>query len=326
MHKLFHRETRKNKLSKHKIGKIAPRHPVWNETGRGGLRSSFSNEDKRPRLRSGTRSPTSFHGSWPSLASESTSECARKHGKINDTPDTDGGEGRGGGWRVWRLSASSNGGGGGGGEGGNTNRRNSFATFHSAARPLPHPELHSLSIISPRQATPCASPPSPQLVSCERTLSSLEDIASSCPPNERFCYQLQSFALFIFFRQKKSGIRIFALVSFDVFNCRGNWNRKRNFNEPAFRLEPFSVIFSVIRKKVKYTQKIRSRFRSKSQPHGIEQSFLNLFCTRTSPYGRHDIRSTVALLVCRIFYCYIYVYLHLHSEYTCNTITFYIRV
>lgn len=95
LHKLFHRETRKNKLSKHKIGKIAPRHPVWNETGRGGLRSSFSNEDKRPRLRSGTRSPTSFHGSWPSLASESTSECARKHGKINDTPDTDGGEGRG---------------------------------------------------------------------------------------------------------------------------------------------------------------------------------------------------------------------------------------
>lgn len=66
-----------------------------------------------------------------------------------------GAEGEGGGWRVWRLSASSNGDGGGGG---NTNRRNSFATFHFAARPLPHPELHSLSIISPGQATPCTPP------------------------------------------------------------------------------------------------------------------------------------------------------------------------
>lgn len=116
-----------------------------------------SNEDKRPPARVSGRAHLCFHGSWPSLASKSTSECARKHGKINDMPDTGEGGGREGG-RVWRLEQQRR---------GRRRRRkhqpqqNSFATFRSAAS-FASPRIAYLSIISPKRATPCPL----QLVSC----------------------------------------------------------------------------------------------------------------------------------------------------------------
>lgn len=85
-----------------------------------------------------------FQRSWRSLESKSTSEYARKHNKIDDMPDTR--------ERVlvgWLASLASR------AAGGNTNRRNSFATFHSAAS-FASAEFHACQSFAENLATPCA--------------------------------------------------------------------------------------------------------------------------------------------------------------------------
>lgn len=57
------------------------------EEGSSQFRSTWSNEDKRPPVRD-ERVHQRFQRSSRSLESKSTSECARKHSKINDMPDT----------------------------------------------------------------------------------------------------------------------------------------------------------------------------------------------------------------------------------------------
>lgn len=90
------------------------------------------------------RSLIRFQRSWRSLESKSTSEYARKHNKIDDMPDTR--------ERVlvgWLASLASR------AAGGNTNRRNSFATFHSAAS-FASAEFHACQSFAENLATPCA--------------------------------------------------------------------------------------------------------------------------------------------------------------------------
>lgn len=96
--KKFH-QTNSNKLSDaqncmdysftRRGNRIAHRDIRWTEWNRKGRPSIEFLEWRQtaPGSVSG-RAHLRFHGSWPSLASKSTSECARKHGKINDMPDT----------------------------------------------------------------------------------------------------------------------------------------------------------------------------------------------------------------------------------------------
>lgn len=162
-----------------------------------------SNEDKRPPARVSGRAHLRFHGSWPSLASKSTSECARKHGKINDMPDTgEGGEGR-----VAESGVSSSSGEGGGG-GGNTNRSRIASLLFALPRPLPHPELHTCQ----------SSRPSERHLAPSSSFLALrwEDIASrcfNCRPNARYLVASVVFNIIIFFFRER---RVSKFVDFRI--------------------------------------------------------------------------------------------------------------
>lgn len=187
--------------------RIAHRDIRWTEWNRKGRPSIEFLEWRQtaPGSVSG-RAHLRFHGSWPSLASKSTSECARKHGKINDMPDT-GGRREGGRGRVAESGVSSSRGGGGGGDeggggGGNTNRSRIASLLFALPRPLPHPELHTCQSSRPSEATPC-----PLQLACflpRRTFDGriLLHAASIADRTRILCYSVVQLSLYFSFERK----------------------------------------------------------------------------------------------------------------------------